>query len=190
VRELSAEENALFAIIENMQREDLNPVEEASAFKSIIDTFGFTQDEVAKSVGKSRPYVANTLRILKLPESIQGHLSGGTLTAGHANALGAVKDTEKMQVLAEQIVREGMSVRQAELIATRISGGEGAEAKRREAKPAKKNPAVLHIEEELTSLLGTRVTLGSDGRKGMIEIHYYSKDELDGLIDMLRKVGG
>jgi ParB family chromosome partitioning protein len=187
IRDLSPEENALFAIIENMQREDLNPIEEANAFKNVMESFGFTQEAVAKSVGKSRPYVANTLRLLKLSPKIQEYISQGSLSSGHANALGAVKDKELKETLAAQIVRDGLSVREAEAAAARIASGNVKKAKK--AKPREKNPEVRHIEEELTSLFGTRVTLGSDGRKGVIEIHYYSRDELDGLIETLRSVG-
>jgi ParB family chromosome partitioning protein len=187
IRDLSAEENALFAIIENMQRVDLNPLEEANAFKNVMDNFGFTQEAVAKSVGKSRPYVANTLRLLKLPPKIQEYISQGSLSAGHANALGQVRDAGLQETLAAQIVREGLSVREAEAAAAKIASG--GSAKKKKAKAREKSRDVQNVEEELTSLFGTRVTLGSDGRKGVIEIHYYSRDELDGLIDVLRKAG-
>jgi ParB family chromosome partitioning protein len=184
IRELTAEENVLFAIIENMQREDLNPMEEAQAFRNVMDTYGLTQEAVSKSVGKSRPYIANTLRLLKLPKKVQERIAGGLLSSGHANAIGAVKGEAGQNQLSEQIIREGLSVREAEALALKLNGLAQTSAKK--AKPREKNADVKRIEDELTTLFGTRVTLGTNGRRGVIEIHYYSKDELDGLIEELR----
>jgi ParB family chromosome partitioning protein len=188
VRNLNEEENALFAMIENMQREDLNPMEEAAAFRNIMDTYGMTQDEMSKSVGKSRPYIANTLRLLKMPREIQDMLEQGAFTLGHANAIGAIKDKNRQIAAARQIVREALSVREAEALAARESGKPGSVNARR-AKPRKKNAEIRGIEEELTSLLGTRVTIGSNGKNSVIEIHCYSRDELEGIIDELRTMG-
>jgi ParB family chromosome partitioning protein len=184
VRELSQEENALFAIIENVQREDLNPMEEAIAFRNVMDTYGITQEGLSKSIGKSRPHIANTLRILKLPEPIQELLLQGKLTLGHANAIGGIADKQKQTESAKQIVRESLSVREAEALAARASGKVGE--KKKKAQSRKKSEEIRRVEEELTSLMGTRVTLGSNGKSGVIEIHYYSRDELDGLIEELR----
>lgn len=117
VRELSEEENALIAIVENMQREDLNTVEEAMAFKAILEKYGMTQEDLSKAVGKSRPHIANTLRALKLPPDVVEYLRTGELTLGHANALGAVKDHGKLIRIAEKIAKNGLSVREAERLA-------------------------------------------------------------------------
>ena len=184
VRELSQEENALFAIIENVQREDLNPMEEAIAFRNVMDTYGITQEGLSKSIGKSRPHIANTLRILKLPAPVQELLSHGQLTLGHANAIGGMADKQKQTEAAMQIVRESLSVREAEALTAKINGKEASGKKK--AQSRKKSEDIRRVEEELTSLFGTRVTLGSNGKSGVIEIHYYSRDELDGLIDELR----
>jgi ParB family chromosome partitioning protein len=185
---VNEEENALLAIIENMQREDLNPMEEASAFGKILHEYKMTQDALAKSVGKSRPYIANTLRLLKLPTQIQDLIEAGELTAGHANALGAIKDEKKQIEVAKQIVREGLSVREAERISTLVSGGE---AKKKVRKPnvsgGKKSEELLAVEEELITLLGTKVSIEEKGKGGEVRIHYYSTDELEGLIEILRK---
>ena len=186
IRELTEEENALFAIIENMQREDLNPMEEAEAFKKILDTYRLTQESLSKSVGKSRPYIANTLRLLKLPEKVQELLEIGELTAGHANALGALKDEKKLTELAFQIARNGLSVREAESLASKASGKFTDPIKK--ARSRRKSAEILTVEEELTSIIGTKVTLSDTGKNGMIEIHYYSRAELDGLIDDLRRL--
>jgi ParB family chromosome partitioning protein len=186
IREVSAEENALFALIENIQREDLNAMEEARAYRGIMDDYGFTQEEVAKSVGKSRPYVANTLRLLKLPERVREYISEGKLSAGHANAIGSASGDDVKLRLAERIIREGLSVREAEVLSRTISGKVGKA--RKSSKTAEKNPEIRVIEEELTSLFGTRVTIGKSASRGAVEIHYYSRDELDGLIEELMKL--
>jgi ParB family chromosome partitioning protein len=186
IKEVSAEENALFAIIENTQREDLNPMEEAQAYRSIMNDYGLTQDEVAKSVGKSRSYIANTLRLLKLPAKVREYIANGELSAGHANAIGAVHGDEDKRTLAEQIVREGLSVREAEALAA-VANGTGKKPAKR-ARKEHKNAELVAIEEELTTLFGTRVTLGKSVNRGAVEIHYFSKDELDGLIEALREL--
>jgi len=184
IKDVTEEENALFAIIENMQREDLNPMEEAQAYRSIMDDHGLTQEEVAKSVGKSRSYIANTLRLLKLPERVREYIAKGELSAGHANAIGAVHGDDAKRALANQIVREGLSVREAEALAAAANGTVKKVKKRTQEE--QKNVEITAIEEELTSLFGTKVTLGNNVNRGAVEIHYFSKDELDGLIEELR----
>jgi ParB family chromosome partitioning protein len=188
VRDLNEEENALFAMIENMQREDLNPMEEAAAFRNIMDTYDLTQEEMSKSVGKSRPYIANTLRLLKLPQDIRDMIVRSELTLGHANAIGAIKDKKRQLAVARQIVRESLSVRDAESLAAKESG-KAVSISARKAQPRKKNPEIRGIEEELTSLLGTRVVIGNNGKNSVIEIHCYSRDELEGIIEELRCLG-
>ena len=117
VKELSDEENMLLAIIENMQREDLNPIEEAEGISQMIDTYGLTQEQVSKSVGKSRPYIANSLRLLTLAAPVRRYVSEGELSAGHARALAVIKDEDKQISLAEAAVKQGLSVRQIEKLA-------------------------------------------------------------------------
>ncbi|MDR0356941.1 MAG: ParB/RepB/Spo0J family partition protein [Clostridiales Family XIII bacterium] len=185
IRDLSEEENALFAIIENMQREDLNPMEEASAFKNIMDVYGLTQEAVSKNVGKSRSYIANTLRLLKMPQDIRDMLVREELTLGHANAIGGIRDKKKMIAVAKRIVREELSVREAETLAAQESG-RAVSARIPKAKPRQKNAEIRNIEEELTTLLGTKVTIGNSGKSTVIEIHCYSREELEGIIEELR----
>jgi ParB family chromosome partitioning protein len=186
VRHVSSEENALFALIENVQREDLNPMEEAQAYHNIMESYSLTQDEVAKSVGKSRPYIANTLRLLKLPEKVRVYISEGRLSAGHANAIGAVSGSESRQKLADQIVKEGLSVRESEALAQTFAEKAGKTTEKSKKPP--KNPEIMMIEAELTTLFGTKVTLGKNINRGMIEFHYYSKEELDGLIEEFMRI--
>lgn len=183
VRELSEEELALFAIIENMQREDLNPVEEAEGLERMISSFGLTQEQVSKSVGKSRPYISNSLRLLKLPKEARELLSTGQISNGHARALLSLEDAEKQVELAKKIVKDGLSVRTVEAI---VSG----KADKPRPKPRKivKSPDVMQVEEDLKKSLGTRVNLKQAGKKGKIEIEYYSREELERLIDMLKDI--
>jgi len=182
MRELTEEENMLFAIVENMQREDLNPIEEAEGLEKMIKTFGLTQEQVSGSVGKSRPYVANSLRLLKLPEEIRDMISSGDLSMGHGRAILSLNETKDQIELARRSVREGLSVREVEKVTEKP---EKRKMKRRPARKSKDTDA-LQVEKELKDLLGTKVSINMSGSKGRIEIEYYSRDELERLIEMLR----
>ena len=183
IRELTDEENMLLAIIENMQREDLNPIEEAEGLKAMIDTYGLTQEQVSRGVGKSRPYITNSLRLLKLPAKLRYMTADGSLSVGHARALAAIKD-EKLQVkLAERTVTEGLSVRQIEKLA-RESGKEAVKKRPRKTKSADEK----RVETELREALGTKVVLQRKGARGKIEIEFYNGEEMERLIDLLRSI--
>jgi ParB family chromosome partitioning protein len=162
-------------------------MEEASAFRSIMDAYGMTQEAVSKSVGKSRPYIANTLRLLKLPQDIRDMIARNELTLGHANAIGAIKDKKHQVAIARRIVREALSVREAESLASQVSGKLFA-AKGRRAKPRRKNDEIRSIEEELTGLFGTKVVIESNGKNTVIGIHCYSREELEGIIEEFRSL--
>ena len=181
VRELTDEQNMLLAIIENMQREDLNPIEEAQAIEKMIDTYGLTQEQVSKSLSKSRPYIANALRLLKLPEKIQDMITEGMLSPGHARALVAVKDEKKQLALAERTAQEGLSVREIEKLS-----GESKKTSRSDLRIKKKNIEVASAEEDLKEIFGTKVNLIERGTRGKIEIEYYSRDELERLLELLK----
>lgn len=180
VKELTEEQNMLFAIIENMQREDLNPIEEAEGINRMMFTFGLTQEEVSKSVGKSRPYIGNSLRLLKLPAYIKEAMAEGKITMGHGRCLINVTDELKRKAIAERIINEGISVRETEKLAAEVS--------KKKQKPAKKpkNADLVRVEEELKNSLGTKVNIVGGAKKGKIEIEFFSKDELERLIDLLR----
>ena len=184
VRSLSDEQNMLLAIIENMQREDLNPLEEAEGLNQMISSYGLTQEQVSKSVGKSRPYIANSLRLLKLPEYIKDLISEGELTAGHGRALVSLENEKLRKAIAEKIVKDGLSVRETEKLVS--EAGQPAK-KRTPRKP--KNPDLARVEEDLKEALGTRVNIKHNGKKGKIEIEFFSRDELERLIDMLESLG-
>ncbi len=185
VRELTGEQNMLLAIIENMQREDLNAIEEAEGLSKMIEAYGLTQEQVSKAVGKSRPYIANALRLLKLPEEIRSMLVNEEISAGHARALINVEDPKKQLVLANRAKEEGLSVRILEQLAGQLTPT--AKPSRKAAKK-KKDPDVARVEEELKKVVGTKVNIHGRGNKGKIEIEYYSKDELERLIDLLRSL--
>lgn len=184
LRELSDEQNMLIAIIENMQREDLNPIEEAEGLHQMISTFGLTQEQVSKSVGKSRPYITNSLRLLKLPDYIRLKVSEGELTAGHGRTLITVEDGNLQRQLCDKIIEEGLSVRQTE----KLVSGLGKAPKKKPIQK-QKNPDTLRVEEELKTILGTKVSIVEKGKKGKIEIECFSRDELNRLIELLKKLG-
>ncbi|HHX92580.1 MAG TPA: ParB/RepB/Spo0J family partition protein [Clostridiales bacterium] len=179
VRELDDRSNMLFALIENMQREDLNGMEEARGLQEMQEAYGLTQEQVAKTVGKSRPYVANALRLLKLPPAVQAMVEDGSLSAGHARTIAGF-DGERRQIeVAEQAVRYGWSVREIEKLARQKIG------KKRKVKPRQRDEHARRMEEELSVSLGTRVRIAGTQDKGKIELDYYSRDELDRLLDVL-----
>lgn len=186
VRELSEEQNMLVAIIENMQREDLNPIEEADALNQMITTYGLTQEEVSKSVGKSRPYITNALRLLKLPVEIQEMVVQGNLTNGHARAIAGIKEEKNQLKLARLVVKEGFSVRETETLANKEN--EGSNAKPAKAKTRAKNREITDMEEELKTALGTKVAINHGTRRGKIEIEYYSREELERLLELLLSI--
>lgn len=181
IRELTDEQNMLFAIIENMQREDLNPIEEAEGLQHMIRTFGMTQEQVSRSVGKSRPYIANALRLLKLPEDIVAQIAQGNLSAAHGRTLAGVEDDAVKEQLCEKIMKESLSVRETEQLVSNLAKGQ----KRRPAKKVK-DPDEARVEDELKEALGTRVNIRRTGKKGKIEIEFFGSDELERLIELLK----
>ena len=183
VRELTDEQNMLFAIIENMQREDLNPIEEAEGLQRMMQTFGMTQEQVSKSVGKSRPYIANALRLLKLPEDIVAQIAQGNLSAAHGRTLAGVEDDAVKEKLCERILKKSLSVRETEQLVNHLTKGQ-------KRKPAQKikNPNEARVEEELKEVLGTRVNIHQTGKKGKIEIEFFGADELERLIELLKSL--
>ena len=176
------QEMAEWAIIENVQRDDLNPLEEARAYKRLVDEFSLKQEEVAKKVGRDRATIANSLRLLKLPVEVQGLLEKGELQMGHARALLAIDSAEAQKAVGLKAAREGWSVRAVEK-----AGQERAASGGRAKKSARRGGGaeVGAIEEKLRRKLGTKVKLLPSGKGGRIEIHYYSAEELERLIDLL-----
>ena len=190
VRELSDSEVLEIGIVENVQRADLDPVEEALGYQALLDRFGHTQAEVAQTVGKSRSHVANALRLLSLPESVREHLVGGRLSAGHARAIMTSPDPAR---LADQVVERGLSVRQAEALG-RQALDRPPTARARPAKPspvapaAGKDPDIAAIEHDISESLGLKVAIDDDPKRGgEVRIAYRTLEQLD---EVLRRLTG
>jgi ParB family chromosome partitioning protein len=185
VKELDDRAMLILAIVENVQRADLSPLEEAAGYRQLIEEFGFTQAEVAESVGKERSTVANLLRLLQLPASVQGLVSRGELSMGHARALLGLGEDREMAELAREVVEQGLSVRVVEeRVRERKTAPPPSAARRAADRPA--DPHVRHLEEELQRTLGTAVRIRVQGGKsGRIEIPFYNPDDFDRLLEIL-----
>ena len=170
-------------LIENLQREDLNPVEEANGYKVLMDDYGLTQEEVAQQVGKSRPAIANTLRLLSLPDAVRQLLEEGKLSAGHARAILSAPAGECQRKLAQRVVAEDLSVRQTEALAKRLG-------KEREEVPARIDPNKIYREaaaKGLSDHFGRRVSIVAGAKKGKVEFEYYNDDDLNALLELLEQ---
>ncbi|GHV53392.1 chromosome partitioning protein ParB [Spirochaetia bacterium] len=185
IRDYTDEKRMEVALIENVQRADLNPIEEAAAYKNLMDLTGLSQDEVAAKVGKNRSTVANALRLLRLPPDIQKSLEKGELSSGHARAILSISAPKDQSLLYREILASGLSVREAEKRAAVLNNGEeGAEKAR--AKPShKREPELAAMEQKFIDTLGTKVVINGDLQKGNIQIDYYSMDDLDRLYGIL-----
>ena len=191
VREASPLQLVEWALVENLQRSDLNPLEEAAAYQVLVDTFTMTQAEIGQRVGKSRAAVANTLRLLGLPREIQEALMDGRLSAGHGRALLALPDQEAMKVAVEQIYARGLSVRQTEELVKQMLMKSAQEAEAEESQVDEKaepeyDSQLAHMENHFRSVLGTRVNLSRnrDG-SGRLVVHFYSDEELGQLYQLI-----
>ena len=169
------------ALIENLQREDLNSIEEALAYKNLIEDYKVTQEELSEAVGKSRPYITNTLRLLNLQNKIIKMIENGDITAGHGKALLRIEDKEKQLEVAMRIVEEGLSVRTVENIAKKII--ENKEKRKIEKK--EKDIYIIDAEEKLSNIFGTKVNISMNNKKGKIEISYNNEDELNDILSMI-----
>ncbi len=172
------------AIVENVQRADLNPLEEASGYHALVEEFGHSQDEIAKIIGKSRSHVANTLRLLKLPDTVKAHIYNGVLSAGHARMLVGQPNAEE---LAAEIVARGLNVRQVESLA-REAVNRGAQSHRRTPLgKADKNANLVALEKRISDALGLVVSIDHRSRGGVLSIRYGSLDQLDDVLRRLEK---
>jgi len=188
VRELDDLAVLEIAIIENVQRADLNAIEEALGYKALIERFGRTQDAVAQTVGKSRSHVANVLRLLGLPQEVQDLLASGQLSAGHARAIASTKDPLR---LAQQIVAEGLSVRAAEALARKTAEGSSPKpVVKGQARGAVKDADTRALESDLSEVLGLEVEIMDRGGEGEVRLHYATLDQLDDLCRRLTRTGG
>jgi ParB family chromosome partitioning protein len=182
--EASDAEALQLAIIENVQRADLNPLEEAEGYRALMEQFGNSQDDIAKIIGKSRSHVANTLRLLKLPETIKTYIHSGKLSAGAARMLIGQRDAER---LAEEIVARGLNVRQVENIAREASQPGGKAAKRALPRRAGKNANLVAVEKRVSDALGLAVSIDEGKRGGVLTIRYRNLDQLEDVLRRLEK---
>jgi len=182
VRELTDHQMMEFALLENLQREDLTPIEEAMAYQSLIEHLQLTQEELAKRLGKSRPHIANHIRLLTLPKEIQQLMTDGTLSMGHGRALLGLKKTEKMKSVADKVVKEKLNVRQLEQLINDINKNVSRET----PKPKQEKSIFLKQSESLLrEKLGTPVVINQNKKKGKIEIEFFSNEDLERILDLL-----
>jgi len=182
-KNLTDKEMREVALIENLQREDLNPIEIADAYDKLIHELNYTQEQLAKRVGKSRSQIANFLRLLQLPEAIKDYVSRGTLSYGHARTLLGVNNTEYQKILADRIIKEQLSVRETEVIVQNLANV--SRETKQKTKTKSRNPEMKNIEKKLEAILGTGVKIVEGKRKGRIEIDYFSADDLDRLLKII-----
>lgn len=179
VKKLDDKQAMKLALIENLQRDDLNPIEEAYAFKGLIEEHNLTQEGVASAIGKSRSYIANAIRLLKLDEEIIEYIANGKITSGHGRALLAIKDKEERLETAKSIINNKINVRETEKI---VKGNNKNKSKR---ETTKKDPYIREIEEKLMRALGTKVTLTSKKDGGIIQVEFYGDDDLERLLELM-----
>lgn len=179
IRALSDEQNSFYALIENMQREDLNSIEEALGLEEMMKRFGLNQEQAAKLVGKSRPYVTNALRLLKLPSAVQEMVASGSLSAGHARTIAGIEGEEIQLEIAKKVAKEAWSVRRIESYA---SARKKPATKR---KPKVRSKELEAAEQQMTQSLGTKVKIDGSERRGKIILEYYSRSELERLIEII-----
>jgi ParB family transcriptional regulator, chromosome partitioning protein len=184
--EASDAESLQIAIIENVQRADLNPLEEADGYSALMEEFGNSQDDIAKTVGKSRSHVANTLRLLKLPETVKGYIHAGKLSAGHARMLIGQPNAEE---LAEEIIARGLNVRQVEAMARDVAekSAKGHANGRKTSERSEKNANLLALEKRISDALGLAVSIDHRERGGVLSIRYRNLDQLDEVLHRLEK---
>ncbi|MEX1029546.1 MAG: ParB/RepB/Spo0J family partition protein [Paenibacillaceae bacterium] len=182
VRKLTDQQVMEIALIENLQREDLNSMEIALAYQGLIDTFSLTQEELSFKVGKSRPHIANFLRLLQLPEEVKDYVSRGTLTMGHAKAIVGLKDVKMIKEIALAAIKNEWSVRELEEQIQKME----QPLKVKKKAMIKRDPYIHQAEETLREHYGTKVSIKNVKNKGKIELLYYSKDDLERLLEMLQ----
>jgi ParB family chromosome partitioning protein len=187
IKDFSDNEKLEIALIENIQREDLNPIEEASAYRELMEKGNFNQESVALKVGKNRSTVANSLRLLKLPAEIRKSLAEGAISAGHARAILALNTEAQMKDLHRRIIDEGLSVREAEAYAPGRKDTKSGKSGTVQAAPSsgEMNPELKIIQEKFIDILGTKVNILGNLKKGKIEISYFSMEDLERLYDII-----
>ncbi len=183
VRELDDAGMIQVALIENLQREDLNPIEEAAAYRKLMDEFDMTQEQLSATLGKSRSAIANGVRLLNLPDGVQEHVAQGRLSGGHARCLLAVSGTDLQLRLADEVIEKGLSVRQTEELVKKLARNVSRETM--ESIPRTPDPDVVAVMRRLGERLGTKVKITGSSGKGKLEIEYYSEDDLERIFEII-----
>jgi ParB family chromosome partitioning protein len=183
VRELDDAGMIQVALIENLQREDLNPIEEAAAYRKLMDEFDMTQEQLSATLGKSRSAIANGVRLLNLPDGVQEHVAQGRLSGGHARCLLAVSGTDLQLRLADEVIEKGLSVRQTEELVKKLARNVSRETM--EITPRAPDPDVVAVMRRLGERLGTKVKITGSSGKGKLEIEYYSEDDLERIFEII-----
>ncbi|WIF95867.1 ParB/RepB/Spo0J family partition protein [Caminicella sporogenes] len=182
IKDLNDEETVKLSLIENLQREDLNDIEEALAYKRLIDEYNMTQEKISRLVGKSRTYIANTLRLLNLSRHVKDLIIEEKITGGHGRALLRIKDEKLQKQVALKVIEENLTVREVE----KFVAGLLEKSERKEKKKVNKDSNIIFLEETLKEVLGTKVNIVKGKKKGKIEIEYYSDDDLERIINLLK----
>jgi ParB family transcriptional regulator, chromosome partitioning protein len=182
VKDLPIKDIMEIALIENLQREDLNAIEEAIAYKSLISNYNVTQEEISEAVGKSRPHITNTLRLLNLCDDVIRMIEESRITPGHGKALLRISDVEKQLEVANKIISDDLSVRETESIAKKLSENKEIIDK---PKNKEKDISISSIEDRLSNVFGTKVNISKGKKKGKIEIEYYNEDDLENILDLI-----
>lgn len=180
LRDVRDSEMLELALIENIQRAELNPIEEAEAYQKLVDDFDFTQEELSIRVGKERSTIANHLRLLKLPELVKSDISNGKITTGHAKVILGLNTSEKQLEAHDIVVKKGLSVRETEALVKRVAKGQPVK------RVHKTSTEIASLQEGLMRCLGTKVRIAGSGKKGRIVIEFYSPDELERLVGILK----
>ncbi len=183
IKELSNKEMMELALIENLQREDLNPLEEAEAYDRLVRDYNMTQDEISNVVGKSRSAIANTIRLLNLSDLIRGYIINGELSSGHARALLSIENVNEQESTAEEIIRKGLNVRDTEELVKKHL------REKSYVKVKHSNEEYQNIEDKLKNIFGTKVQIFAKNKRGKIMIEYYSLEELDRILEMVDLMG-
>ncbi len=186
IRTFTEQERLEIALIENLQREDLTPIEEAKAYRTLMETSGLSQEELAERIGKNRSTIANTLRLLKLPEDMQDAIHTGSISPGHARAILSIVNPADMRILFNRILAKGLSVREAETMAAELNkGSRAAEPEKESSYPRQRHLELQEMEQRLLNVLGTKVRIRGNGKRGTIEIAYFSTEDLERIIEIL-----
>ena len=179
MEKLSKEEMLELSLIENLQREDLNPIDEAKSYKRLLEECGLSQKQLSERIGKDRSSIANTLRLLNLPKAVQNFISNGKLSEGHARAILSLSDEKEQIALSKHVIKDGLSVRKTEELVY------GRKQKQKRRKPKSSSSEFLEIENSLKQYFGTKVKIVQDKKRGKIEIEFYSDDDLSRILELL-----